>query len=210
MKAVHLRTEYLINSVGIDIPNPRVFWTCEGGVKQSAYRIVSEKWDTGKVASDSMRAQYPLTLVSGERVNYKIKLWDENGEEGAWSEPAFFEMGLLRAAHWHAKWITGNYTVNKHKRYPVDHFRKAFGCTGKPARARLYITACGLYSAELNGERVSVPLAPGITDYRKRVQYQTYDVTALLKENNILAVELADGWYRGSVGAWGIRNQYGT
>ncbi len=210
MKAVNLKTEYLVDPVGIDIPNPRVFWTCEGGVKQSAYRIVSEKWDTGKVQTDSMHAQYPLTLVSGERVNYRIKLWDENGEEGEWSDPAFFEMGLLRAAHWHAKWITGNYTVNKLRRYPADCFRKTFGCTGKPARARLYITACGLYSAELNGARVSFPFAPGITDYRKRVQYQTYDVTALLKENNILTVELADGWYRGSVGAWGIRNQYGT
>ena len=129
MKAVKLRTEYLIDPVGIDIPNPRVFWTCEGGVKQTAYRIVSEKWETGKVESDSMRAVYPLTLVSGERVNYKIKLWDENGEEGEWSEPACFEMGLLRAAHWHAKWITGDYIVNKLRRYPADCFRKTFCCT---------------------------------------------------------------------------------
>ena len=210
MKAVKLRTEYLIDPVGIDIPNPRVFWNCEGGVKQSAYRIVSEKWDTGRVESDSMHAQYPLTLVSGERVNYKIKLWDENGVEGEWSEPAFFEMGVLRAAHWRAKWIAGNYKVNKTRRYPVDCFRKTFDCAGKIARARLYITACGLYSAELNGARVSAPLAPGVTDYRRRVQYQTCDVTALLKENNTLTVELADGWYRGSVGAWGIRNQYGV
>ena len=210
MKAVNLRTEYLVDPVGIDIPNPRVFWNCEGGVKQSAYRIVSEKWDTGRVESDSMHAQYPLTLVSGERVNYKIKLWDENGAEGEWSEPAFFEMGVLRAAHWRAKWIAGNYKVNKMRRYPVDCFRKTFDCAGKIARARLYITACGLYSAELNGARVSAPLAPGVTNYRRRVQYRTCDVTALLKENNTLTVELADGWYRGSVGAWGIRNQYGV
>ena len=210
MKAVNLRTEYLIDPVGIDIANPRVFWTCEGGVKQTACRIVSEKWDSGRVETDSMHAQYPLTLVSGERVNYRIKLWDENGDEGEWSEAAFFEMGLLRASHWQAKWITGDYKVNRRKRYPVDCFRKAFTCGGKVARARLYMTACGLYSAQLNGERVSMPLAPGITDYRKRVQYQTYDVTALLKENNTLTVELADGWYRGSCGAWGIRNQYGT
>ena len=210
MRAVNVKTEFLGNPVGIDIPNPRVFWSCEGGVRQTAYRVVSEKWDTGKVETDSMHAQYPLTLVSGERVNFKIMLWDENGEAGEWSGPAFFEMGLIRAAHWRAKWITGDYAVNKHKRYPVDHFRKAFACGGEVARARLYITACGLYSAELNGTRVSMPLAPGITDYRKRVQYQTYDVTALLKEQNTITVELADGWYRGSVGAWGIRNQYGS
>ena len=52
---------------------------------------------------------------------------------------------------------------------------------------------------------------PGITDYRKRVQYQTYDVTALLQDGeNALTVQLADGWYRGSCGAWGLKNQYGT
>ena len=210
MKAINIRTEYLIDPVGIDIPNPRVFWNCEGGVKQTAYRIVSEKWDTGKVETASMRAQYPLTLVSGERVNYRIKLWDENGEEGEWSEPAYFEMGLLRAAHWKAKWITGDYKVNRLRRYPADCFRKDFTCRCGIARARLYVTACGIYSAEVNGVRVSMPLAPGVTDYRKRVQYQTYDVTALLKESNTLSFELADGWYRGSVGAWGLRNQYGT
>lgn len=54
-----------------------------------------------------------------------------------------------------------------------------------------------------------MPLAPGVTDYRKRVQYQTYDVTALIKENNIINIDLADGWYRGSCGAWGLKNQYG-
>ena len=210
MKAIELRTEYMIDPIGIDIPNPRVFWNCEGGTKQTAYRIISEKWDSGKVETDSMRARYPLTLVSGERVNYRIKLWDENGNEGEWSEPAFFEMGLLRASHWNAKWITGNYRVNKKKRYPVDCFKKEFSLDKKIVRARLYITACGLYSARVNGTRVSMPLAPGITDYRKRVQYQTYDVTSLLKENNTLTVGLADGWYRGSCGAWGIRNQYGT
>ena len=54
-------------------------------------------------------------------------------------------------------------------------------------------------------------LAPGITDYNKRIQYQTYDVTDLLKAgDNVLTVQLADGWYRGSTGAWGLKNQYGT
>ena len=210
MKAIELRTEYLIDPIGIDIEQPRIFWNCAGGVTQTAYRIVSEKWDSGKVESASMRAEYPLPLASGERVNYQIKLWDENGEEGEWSAPAFFETGLLRAEDWRAEWITGDYKVDKKRRYPVDCFKKEFAVNGKVIAARLYITACGLYSAELNGMRVSMPLAPGITDYRKRVQYQVYDVTDLLRENNTLTVELADGWYRGSVGAWGVRNQYGT
>ena len=125
-----------------------------------------------------------------------------------WSEAAFFEMGITK---WEACWITGNYGVNKKQRYPVDCFRKAFSAE-KAQKARLYITACGLYEAMLNGHRVGdFILAPGITDYNKRIQYQTYDVTDLLIEgDNVLTVQLADGWYRGSTGAWGLKNQYGT
>ena len=97
-------------------------------------------------------------------------------------------------------------------RYPVDCFRKAFRLTKTVQKARLYITACGLYEAWLGGVRVGdFCLAPGHTDYRKRVQYQTYDVTEMLiPGDNELTVQLADGWYRGSCGAWGRTNQYGT
>ena len=89
----------------------------------------------------------------------------------------------------------GDYDVDKRRRYPVDCFYKRFPVSGA-GRARLYITACGLYEARLNGSRVGdFVLAPGHTDYRKRMQYQTYDVTALLKEGeNRLEVQLADGW----------------
>lgn len=119
-------------------------------------------------------------------------------------------MGLLAREDFKAKWITGKYSVNPRKRYPADCFRKCFQ-TENVRKARLYITACGLYEAKINGKRVgNFVLAPGHTDYTKRIQLQTYDVTALLcnGENEITA-ELADGWFRGSCGAWGRRNQYG-
>ena len=211
MKAIRLKTEYLTDPLGIDVRQPRLQWHCDGGVQQTAYQIVTENWDSGKVESASMHAAYPLPLRSRERVHWRIRLWDENDQHGEWSE-AFFEMGLLEKTDWTAKWITGNYTVNKKERYPVDCFRKVFTVRKNVRRARLYITACCLYAAKLNGERVgNFCLAPGHTDYRKRVQYQTYDVTDLLKPGeNELTVQLADGWYRGSCGAWGITNQYGT
>ena len=211
MKAIRLRTEYLNDPLGIDIPHPRLMWNCEGGVTQSAFQIVTENWDSGRVESASMHLDYPLPLRSRERVNWRIRLWDENDRPGGWSE-AFFEMGLLEKTAWTAKWITGNYAVNKKKRYPVDCFRKVFTVRKNVRRARLYLTACGLYEAVLNGRRVGdFVLAPGHTDYRKRIQLQTYDVTALLKAGeNELTVQLADGWYRGSCGAWGLTNQYGT
>lgn len=209
MIAVNLKTEYLKNPIGIDIANPRLFWNCEGGKKQTAYQIIADNWDSGKVKSSSMCAEYPKEIKPSERVNYKIKLWDENGIEGEWSETAFFEYGIKE---WQAKWISGDYAVDKKKRYPVDCFKRDFKLDKDIKSARLYIAACGIYEAVINGERVgNFVLAPGHTNYRKRIQYQTYDVTnQLVNGDNAIEIQLADGWYRGSCGAWGLINQYGT
>lgn len=199
MRAINLRTEYLKNPLGIDIQKPRLFWNCEGGRKQTAYCIVCMSdgktvWDSGKIHSDSMRAEYPHALVSRQRVTWKVRLWDENDAAGDWSEEAFFETGLLSPSDWQAKWIAGNYRVRKKRRYPVDCFRKTFTAENL-RKARLYVTACGLYELAINGKRVGdFVLAPGYTDYRKRIQYQTYDVTDLIRSGeNELTAELADG-----------------
>ena len=213
MYAIRLKTEYLTDPIGIDMASPRLFWNCEGGIRQTAYEILAADdggrllWHSGKVLSHAMVCPWGGAPVpSKTRVLWKLRLWDENDSCGPWRE-AFFETGLDR---WDAKWITGNYAVNPVKRCPVDCFRKTFD-TRNVAKARLYITACGIYEARLNGQRCgNFVMAPGVTDYRKRVQYQTVDVTELLVSGqNQLTVQLADGWYRGSCGAWGIRNQYG-
>lgn len=227
MRAINLKTEYLKDPVGIDIKNPRLFWNCVGGVKQTAYEIVTRKngnldWRSGKVESSSMNCVFGGNIGSRDVVEWQVRLYDENGEVGEWSEKAVFEIGLLTASCWTAGWITGDYRPKtkrkllrayfggRARRYPVDCFRKKFSC-GEVSKARLYITACGLYEAKLNGKRVgNFVLAPGYTDYKKRIQYQTYDVTGMLKSGaNTLTVDLADGWYRGSVGAWGCLSEYG-
>ena len=217
MKAIRLKTEFLFEPVGIDIDRPRLFWNCQGGARQTAYEIAATAedgrtlWESGRVESPSMRAHWGGKPVPPRtRVTWSVRLWDENNVPGEWSS-ATFETGLPKREPWRARWIAGDYDVDKRRRYPVDCFCKRFPVSGA-GRARLYITACGLYEARLNGSRVGdFVLAPGHTDYRKRMQYQTYDVTALLKEGeNRLEVQLADGWYRGSCGAWGLLNQYGT
>ena len=227
MKAINLKTEYLTDPVGIDVKNPRLMWNCEGGIKQTAYRIVATSngktvWDSGRVESSSMHAECPVAARSKMRVEWTVTLWDEEGRQGT-PASAYYEYGLLAASDWQAQWITGNYRPKtkrkilraymggKAERYPVDCFRRKFTCESA-ASARLYITACGLYVAKLNGERVgNFVLAPGYTDYKKRIQYQTYDVTDMLKSGqNVLTVDLADGWYRGSVGAWGLLCEYGN
>lgn len=237
MKVVNIKTEYLKSPIGIDIDNPRIMWNCEGGVTQKAYQVVTDDWDSGKVQSGSMRCNIPVNFENGKRVTFQIKVWDENDIESDWSENAFFEYGIK---NWSAKWITGNYqpdssisdkkakigksfllqgidfllNMNKPEsleRYPVDCFKSSFKIEKNVKKARLYITACGVYMAMLNKNKVgNFYLAPGITDYTKRVQYQTYDVTDLIIHgNNEITVQLADGWYRGSVGAWGLKQEYG-
>lgn len=221
MKAIRLRTEYLFKPIGLDIRQPRFYWNCESdrdNARQSAYQIIAGRqgeiiWDSGKVESGRM-AHIPYEgpeLSSRDRIVWKVRLWDEKGKEGDFAE-SFFEMGLLRQEDWTAKWISGNYKPKKEVRYPVDCFRRQFPISGLCIGARLYITACGLYEARLNGVRVGEDcFTPGCTDYRKRIQYQTYDVTDLLRkdEENALEIELADGWYRGSVNAFGQTEVYG-
>lgn len=216
-----LKIEYMKNPIGIDVCNPRFSYTLEGDSHfQSAYRIVcaydkafgNPVYDTGKVESQVMNAIYYQgdKRLSRKRIYVHAKVWDENDIEGDWSEPAFFEMGLLSPEDWQAKWIAGDYTPKKHMRYPVDYFKKIFRIKKEVEKARLYITACGLYEASLNGRRVgNFVLAPGCTDYRKRLQYQTYDITDMLEEKNSFEVQLADGWYRGSIGCFGPTNVFG-
>ena len=216
MKAIHLKTEYLKEPLGLGIATPRFYWNCEGGEKQTAYQIVATcgqkvLWDSGKVLSSSM-THIPYggdTLVSRERVTWTVTLWDEKDIPGE-AAKSWFELGLLEGSDWKASWITGDYKPKKEIRYSVDCFRKRFQTGKKIARARLYASARGVYDVHINGNRLEdFILAPGMTDYRKRIQYQTYDVTALLQKDNILELLLGDGWYRGSSAAFGVTGVYG-
>ncbi len=216
MKAIQLKVEYLTEPLGLGIAAPRFYWNCQGGRTQSAYQIVCKRegktvWNSGKVTSSAM-THIPYggeSLCSRDRITWSVKLWDENGEGGEVTS-SWFEMGLLEQEDWQARWIAGDYTPKKQHRYSVDCFRKAFAAKKAIASARLYASARGIYDVHINGIRLEdFILAPGMTDYRKRIQYQTYDVTALLQENNTLELRLADGWYRGSTAAYGVTGVYG-
>ena len=195
MKAISLKTEYLNNPMGIDIIYPRFFWKCDGGIKQTAYHLIAKNgdkicWDSGKVHSSKITGIPWLgsALNSRDVINWNVRLWDENDIPGDWSL-AYFEMGLLNHSDWIAKWISGRYIPKKNVRYPVDCFQKTFH-SETVQKARLYITACGLYEAKINGHRAgNFFMAPGFTCYDKRLYYQTYDVTELLvKGENTITV----------------------
>src|SRR5580698_2995096 len=117
-----LRCEHLNNPQGIDAAQPRLSWMLESSKRdtaQSACQILvssSEKklaqdngdlWNSGKVASDqSILVPYGgQPLVSREECFWKVRVWDENGKESNWSQPALWSMGVLSADDWRAKWI---------------------------------------------------------------------------------------------------------
>ncbi|MFM9995554.1 MAG: family 78 glycoside hydrolase catalytic domain [Phycisphaerales bacterium] len=94
----------------------------------------------------------------------------------------------------------------------LPYLRKAFAVGRRVVKARLYATALGVYELHLNGTRVGDQhLAPGWTDYSKRVRYQVYDVTDQLVEGrNALGAVVAPGWYSGRAGLFHARQFYGT
>ena len=123
---------------------------------------------------------------------------DDRGEEAA--ARLTFETGRM-GTPWQAKWITdGTYTFTEKKVSPLPMlFRRRFALNKEIASARIYATAMGIYELELNGEKVGDQyFAPGFTSYKHRLQYQTYDVTGQLGQDNTLSVTVAGGWAVGT------------
>ena len=228
LTVTNLRCEYKNNPVGMDVLHPRLSWellSAERGTAQTTYQVrvaVSAAklaknellWDSGKQASDaSIHVAYEgPALQSGQRYYWQVQVSDNQGRTSAWSEPAYWEMGLLQASDWKASWITPNVQEDATKSSPSPMLRRVFEAKKDIASARLYASAMGLYQLELNGKRVGDQyFTPGWTAYDFRFQYQTYDVTAQLKTGkNCLGALLGDGWFRGYM-AWGDnRNSYGT
>lgn len=217
IRAVDLRTEYMNNPVGLDIISPRLSWTAFGGKKQTSYAL-RVRVDGGEPKlictenSDLMHHDLTLAMPSRAVVDWQVRLKDENGEWGDWSERASFEMGLLSREDWKCKWITGSYEhdLDVKVRYPADHFRKQFAVAGPVQKARLYITSCGIYETCINGKRVGDQvLAPGSTAFQRRAHYQVYDVAACLQKDNVWDITLADGYYASKAGVFGKGKTYG-
>jgi len=94
--------------------------------------------------------------------------------------------------------------------HPCPVFKKEFAAGRAIRSATLWITAHGLYEARINGSRVGNGyFTPGWTSYDKRLQYQQYDVTTLIRRHNDLIVTIGDGWWRGVFGEDMRNNQYG-
>jgi alpha-L-rhamnosidase len=220
---VHLRCNSLDSPLGVHDAAPRLSWRLATGerrnARQAAYRIAvstrrngpADLWDSGRVRSDATTqiTYRGRTLASRQRAWWRVEIWDERNRRGV-SAPAFWEAGLLERGEWRGAWIGAALAGGPETGAPSPYLRTIFNVGKKVATARLFATALGLYEFHLNGQRVGHDVfTPGWTEYKKRVQYQAYDVTALLRPGaNAAGAILGDGWYCGHLG-WRERNYYG-
>lgn len=219
----HLLTENRPDPVGVEERLPRFSWQLHSSGRntmQTAYSIQvwqsgNKKnlvWNSGKVNSDqSVYIPYAgSALQSGKKYQWQVQVWDNKSPEPTQSGTGTFQMGLLQVGDWKAQWIEPGYVEDSVLR-PSPMFRKQFRADKKIISATAFITAHGLYEAQINGKRISdAYFTPGWTAYQKRLQYQVYDVTHLLNKGaNAIGVTLGSGWYRGVIGFSNNRNVYG-
>ncbi len=93
----------------------------------------------------------------------------------------------------------------------VPMLRREFDLAGGVRRATLSVSARGFYEVRINGKRVGEDLlAPGFTDYGTRLQYQSHDVTRLLRRgNNAIGALIGYGWYAGHLNLMDMKCIYG-
>ncbi|HEY4107795.1 family 78 glycoside hydrolase catalytic domain [Puia sp.] len=219
----HLLTENLPDPISVDSKLPRLSWQLSSPDRnelQTAYEIqVSDRpsgggsvWNSGKVASDhSLFIDYGGPAPeAGKKYFWRVRVWDNKGRSSEWSKMASWQMGLLTPADWKAQWIQA--AGKEEPSQPSPLLRTAFTANNGIASATAYITAHGLYEAQLNGHRVGdAYLTPGWTSYQKRLQYQAYDVTGLIHPGkNAVGAMLGSGWYRGYIGFEQQHNFYGS
>lgn len=193
-------------------------------------------WDSGVVESRKTSG----IRYEGKPLNYGMKYrWNVESQtikgEKVKSDQNYFETGI---AQWEGKWIapvqnteiTRIQDVPKPKLFemfgqveedkesdssrilnPVCYLRKKFVISKNITKARLYITSLGLYEVTINEKKITDSfLNPGFEPYDKLLEYQTYDVTKYLQEENQLQICLAEGWYKGCYGVLGFGGNYGT
>ncbi len=216
MKIYDFTIEYRNSPIGLDVL-PRFSWKInseKSSTQQNWYQIVVKKdekvvWDSGRVeSSQSVLVEYigselePLT-------EYSVHLEVETNHQERENTVTKFETGLMQEENFEAKWITDSKTAALNNN---PSFKKQFDLSTKEIkRARLYVTALGVYKPFVNKQAIDEShLAPGWTSYDSRLQYQTYDITHLLIDgNNEIDITLGNGWYKGYLNGEGENCFYG-
>lgn len=229
VSAQRLRCEYLINPLGIDAVRPRLSWIMQSdgrGQRQAAYQILvssseeklrrnrGDLWNSGRVATDqSVHVVYGgRPLPSRQRCHWKVRVWDKDGKVSAYSEPAYWQMGLLNRSDWHGQWIGFSpraALAKADQSLPLDAAFWIWFPEGEPARdapvatrffrrrvtlpaareiksARLRIAADNKAAIFINGEEVG-------RSEDSWTKFDVFDVRRILHPGeNVLAVSVAN------------------
>ena len=204
MKIIRMKTNHLTNPLGYWMEKPTFSWVAESdGISQNWARVEIAAdpdfgeilYDSGEDASISGNAFTPdFTPVPATRYFWRVTVMADNGDTAV-SAPAWFETALAPES-WKAEWISSPFDKEV---API--FQKTFTAKKCP-RARLSICGLGIYEAYLNGEKVGEEyLLPGFHAYDFWQQFQTFDVSSLLRDGeNVLSVMIGNGWYKGRFG----------
>jgi alpha-L-rhamnosidase len=185
-----VRFEHHRNALGVGESRPRLSWivaTTATGWPQAGYEIEAHGSD-GRLRERTGRVESDQSVLVP------------------------WPFALLWPSDWVARFVTPDWEEDITRSQPCPLLHRKFDVRAGVTRARLYVTALGVYEVQLNGTVVgNHVLAPGWTSYHQRLRYQTFDVTDLLHEGrNAIGAILGDGWYRGRLGFnGGRRNIYG-
>lgn len=212
---------------GTDIVKPRLSWKLTGDgrdVTQAAYQVIvastpenlqagkGDLWDSGLIQDgNSLNISYAgKELSSYQQCYWKVKVVT-NDQKESWSNPSNWSVGLLDSSEWKARWIgldgfnEGDQPESTFTRLAARYLRKDFTVEKKLVSATAYISGMGLYELYLNGKKAGEDvLAPTVSEYNKRLFYNTIDITSLIKDGqNAVGVILGNGRY------FGMRNYHG-
>jgi alpha-L-rhamnosidase len=209
-----LEVDEFQSPIGLDNPHPNFSWviqTKEYNLNQTHYQIFvatdkvfskkSVVWDSGKIAADeSVYNKYngkPLSFDT--RYYWTVKVWHNQSSRPVQSKISSWTTGLMKTKDWGSRWISVQNEDNTKVNSKSPYFKNDFTVSKKVQSAHLYITSKGMYEAYINGNRVGdLFLTPGWTSYDNRIQYQAYDVTSMIGNENALGVVIGKGWYHGT------------
>ncbi|MDQ8735613.1 family 78 glycoside hydrolase catalytic domain [Paenibacillus sp. LHD-38] len=206
MKIIRLKTNRMTNPLGFTLDKPRFSYVVTDTMakKQTAarYEVALDEafsnviYDSGKREDiDSLAFKLPTELQPRTRYYWRVEVWADN-DDHAVSDAAWFETAKLDEP-WNGVWIVPELDKDTH---PL--LGRTFEITGEVASARAYVCGLGLYEMQVNGSKAGEEyFAPHFNAYQKWLQYQTYDVTEMLRNGeNQVSISLGNGLYKGRFG----------
>ncbi|KAI1391699.1 glycoside hydrolase family 78 protein [Hypoxylon trugodes] len=209
--------------LGIGEAKPRISWRFHGDASnwtQGGYSVEVQRDSEPELfhfnSSNSVLVPWPtVALSSSESATVRVRAYGQGDlPDTPWSDAVTVETGLFSKEDWSRAIMMGTEKkTEKNATHQPIHFLHQFSTNSTIEKARLYITAYGLYEAYINGNRVgNNVLAPGWQSYNHSHVYNTYDVTDLLQTgNNAIGIHVGEGWYAGRLGFFqgGTRNIWG-